>query len=176
MGRGHLFMVGHQSDRLGHQRKPLGILGNLGRRCSAYLVPPKKIVALSDCSPQCDTATRRIRGCSSVWLWPNDSYPRVSFGQASGTREPCTNFVEVSVLVCVEPAVCMSSDLLTKPEFKSPVVQDAFADEGPDRLAQLLELYRQLLGGTHWPPDKMHSVRTHAPPQHDFRNRDDEKQ
>ena len=95
---------------------------------------------------------------------PNDSYPRVSFGEASGTRGPCTNYMEVSVLVCVEPAVCMSSDLLTKPELKSPVVQDAFADEGPDRLAQLLELYRQLLGGTHCPPDYMHSVRMHAPP------------
>ena len=95
---------------------------------------------------------------------PNDSYPRVSFGQASGTRGPCTNYIEVSVLICVEPAVCMSSDLLTKPELKSPVVQDAFADEGPDRLAQLLELYRQLLGGTHCPPDKMHYVRMHAPP------------
>ena len=57
----------------------------------------------------------------------------------------------------------MGSDLLTKPEFKSPVVQDAFADEGPDRLGQLLELYRQLLGGTHCPPDKMHYVRMHTP-------------
>ena len=73
-------------------------------------------------------------------------------------------FIEVSVLVCVEPAVCMSSDLLTKPELKSPVVQDAFADEGPDRLAQLLELYLQLLGGTHCSPDKMHYLRMHAPP------------
>ena len=58
----------------------------------------------------------------------------------------------------------MGSDLLTKPAFKSPVVQHAFADEGPDRLRQLLELYRLLLGCTHGPPDNLHSVRRHAPP------------
>ena len=95
---------------------------------------------------------------------PNDSYLWVGFGQASGTREPCTNFIEVGVLVGVGPAVRMGSDLLTKPELNSPVVQHAFADEGPDRLRQLLELYRLLLGCTHAPADNLHSVRMHAPP------------
>ena len=111
--------------------------------------------------PHAELGAARLSGSG-----PNDSYLKVGLGQASGAREPCTNFIEVSVLVFVEPAVCMGSDLLTKPEFKSPVVQDAFADEGPDRLRQLLELYRQLLRGTHGLPDNMHSVRMHDPPPH----------
>ena len=69
--------------------------------------------------PHAELGAFRLSGSA-----PNGSYLWVGFGQASGTREPCTNCIEMSVLVSVGPEVCMESKLRINPEVKNPAVQD----------------------------------------------------